>query len=85
MNKKKASRMIIAGFAGPAALLFSGLILYSASRFVASNDAIAGDSVLERAINVFVFFLGVVGVVGIIPGLIIGIIGIVRRSKNLKD
>lgn len=82
MTSKQAKRMTIVGFIGPTALIFAGMILYAASRFV---NAQLDDNLIERIINIVIFFIGFIGVLGIVPGIIIGIIGATNWPKQPKD
>jgi len=82
MTKKSTKKITMLGFFGPSILIFSGMVLFSANQFISENTGNDSDSVLVRILNVIMFFLGITGIVAIIPGLIIGIIGYSKSSKD---
>ncbi len=82
MTKKSAKKMTILGFFGPTILILSGMVLFSANQFISDNLGTESGSVIARILNVIMFFLGVTGIVAIIPGLIFGMIGYSKSSRK---
>lgn len=69
------------GFGIPIGLILVSLIFFAAVRFMSS--AIEIPIYLERVINIILFLLGTAGVMAILPGFIIGTVGLAgSKSKD---
>ncbi len=81
LEKKKAVKMIVVGFAGPFVLIFAGLILSAALSFV--QKTVGGDvGIIKLVSNIVLLLVGLIGVIGLFSwGPIIGVIGIIKLSK----
>ncbi len=82
LEKKKAVKMIIVGFAGPFILIFAGLILSAALSFV--QKTVGSDmGIIKLVLNIVLLLVGVIGVIGLFSwGPIIGIIGFIKLNKT---
>lgn len=80
--KKSHKKLALFLLLGPTALLLLAVLLYAVSNFVSSagqpaansEELFAQPSPISAILNIFIFFLGVVGVIAWLPGVIIGVV-----------
>ncbi len=80
MNEDGYKDMVKYGFLVPITLIALSMLLFAGIR-LSGNYVEITDS-MEKTANLFLFFFGVASVMTILPGFIVGIIGLIGLRKD---